>query len=142
MASSISDALRKLVFERAHGRFEYCLLPEAYTAHRHEPDHAIARQHGGATVASNLALACLRCNRYKGPNIASVDADSGDVVALFNPRTQRWTDHFEWDGVQIVARSAPGRATIRLLRLNDAPRLEERRALLRAGVILDSDQPA
>ncbi|MGE0683500.1 MAG: HNH endonuclease [Candidatus Binatia bacterium] len=27
------------------------------------------RRHGGETHERNLALACLRCNRYKGPNV-------------------------------------------------------------------------
>jgi hypothetical protein len=32
-------------------------------------DHIIARQHGGATELENLALACIHCNRFKGPNM-------------------------------------------------------------------------
>jgi 5-methylcytosine-specific restriction endonuclease McrA len=43
----------------------------------HHIDHIIAEQHGGATIADNLALACLHCHRPKGPNIASIDVETG-----------------------------------------------------------------
>jgi hypothetical protein len=49
-------------------------------------DHIIARQHDGATTIDNLALACLHCNRHKGPNIAGRDVATGDLVRLFHPR--------------------------------------------------------
>lgn len=60
MASPIPSELRRLIAERAGYRCEYCLLPQAVTLHRHEPDHIVPLQHGGATDSSNLALACLR----------------------------------------------------------------------------------
>ncbi|HXT34440.1 MAG TPA: HNH endonuclease signature motif containing protein [Chloroflexota bacterium] len=37
----------------------------------HEPDHILGEQHGGTTALENLAYACLRCNRLKGPHIAT-----------------------------------------------------------------------
>lgn len=49
-------------------------------------DHIVARQHGGPTVLENLALACLHCNRHKGPNIAGTDPSTGEIVRLFHPR--------------------------------------------------------
>src|SRR5262245_8975439 len=66
------------VRRRAGGRCEYCHFPEAYYPAPYEIDHVIALKHGGPTVLSNLALACLRCNGFKGPCIASLD-----------PRTQK-----------------------------------------------------
>jgi len=48
----------------------------------HQPDHIIARQHGGQTTADNLAFACIHCNRHKGPNIASIDPIYGDLKKL------------------------------------------------------------
>ena len=80
MYEDIPVALRRLVFERAAGRCEYCLLPQAVVVYRHEPDHIIPRQHGGQTEADNLALACTRCNRYKGPNVGSFDPQTGALV--------------------------------------------------------------
>jgi 5-methylcytosine-specific restriction endonuclease McrA len=69
MGMDIPAALRQLVFERARGRCEYCLLPQAASAFQHEPDHITPLQHDGKTEASNLALACVRCNRHKGPTM-------------------------------------------------------------------------
>lgn len=95
MPLDIPGSLRRLVAERAGHRCEYCLLPESVALHKHEADHIVPVQHGGKTNESNLALACLRCNRYKGPNIGSVDPLTGNLVALFNPRIHHWEDHFE-----------------------------------------------
>jgi hypothetical protein len=123
----ISAALRREVRERAGERCEYCLLAESEAFFPHEPDHLIALKHGGETVSANLALACLDCNRFKGPNIASLDPVTGELVPLFNPRTQRWSEHFRLDsGGRIVPLTPVGRATENLLRLNLAARVEAR----------------
>jgi hypothetical protein len=96
----------------------------------HEVDHVIARQHGGATTADNLAYACAQCNRFKGSNVAAPDPQSGEIVPLFNPRRQDWRDHFRLDGPVIVPLSATGRATERLLGLNQIDRVLLRKALI------------
>jgi len=93
MSLELSASLRQLVAERAAYRCEYCLLPQAVALHQHEPDHIVSRQHGGETHENNLALACLRCNRYKGPNVGSFDPFTGLLVPLFNPRMQTWASH-------------------------------------------------
>jgi 5-methylcytosine-specific restriction endonuclease McrA len=41
-------------------------------------DHIIARQHGSRTELDNLALACVHCNRFKGPNVAGLDPDTNE----------------------------------------------------------------
>jgi len=138
MASDVSENLRRLVAERAGYRCEYCLLPEAFALHRHEPDHIVPRQHDGATEPSNLALACLRCNRHKGPNVGSIDPITASLVPLFNPRTQEWRSHFEWDGVAVRPLTAVGRVTIRVLQLNAPDRLEERQRLFDLGAYFES----
>ncbi|WP_343415324.1 HNH endonuclease signature motif containing protein [Candidatus Amarolinea dominans] len=69
--------------------------------HRHEPDHIVPIQHGGVTEAINLALACLRCNRYKGPNVGSFDPLTGLLVPLFHPRLQSWGPAFHVVGAEI-----------------------------------------
>jgi hypothetical protein len=91
-------------------------------------------QQGGQTDADNLALACMRCNRYKGPNIGSLDSATGQLVSLFNPRIHRWTDHFELRGAIIHPLTPEGRVTVKILRLNDEARVEERLSLLEAGL--------
>jgi hypothetical protein len=122
----ISAALRREVRERARERCEYCLLAESQSFFPHEPDHLIARNHGGETISANLALACFDCNRFKGPNIASLDPVTGELVPLFNPRTQRWSEHFKLNGGRIVPLTPVGRATENMLRLNLRVRIEAR----------------
>lgn len=130
MAFTIPAALRRRVAERAGHRCEYCLMPEALALHRHEPDHILPRQHGGETTFENLALACLRCNRHKGPNVGSFDPETGELVPLFNPRKQIWEEHFALDEEWIRPLSAEARVTLKILQLNQVDRLEERRSLL------------
>src|SRR5689334_20939461 len=122
----ISAALRREVRERARERCEYCLLAESQAFFPHEPDHLIALKHGGKTVSANLALACFDCNRFKGSDIASLDPITRELVALFNPRTQRWSEHFHLHGGEIVPLTAIGRATEAMLRLNLPQRIEAR----------------
>jgi hypothetical protein len=68
-------------------------------------------------------------NRFKGPNIAGINPDSGEIVRLFNPRRDIWTEHFIWDGPRLKARSSTGQATIALLRINDPEVVAVRKAL-------------
>ena len=65
-------------------------------------DHVISRKHGGITDLSNLALSCARCNRAEGTDVGSVSQTSGQFVRLFNPRIDRWEEHFRLEGAQIV----------------------------------------
>jgi hypothetical protein len=44
----------------------------------------------------------------------------------------RWNEHFTWDGAILIGRSAVGRATIDVLRINDPDRVEHRRLLIAA----------
>lgn len=121
--------LVQLVFARAEGRCEYCQLPAWSSAVTFPIDHVRPVQHAGATAPENLALACPDCNLKKGPNLAAVDPLSNDPVSLFNPRRDRWREHFTWSGATIVGRSGVGRATVRLLDLNSAARRRVRSKL-------------
>ena len=78
--------LRDQVWERAASRCEYCLMPQEFTDAVHEVDHIIAEKYRGPTALENLALACFHCNNHKGPNIAGVDPQTGQVTPLFHPR--------------------------------------------------------
>ena len=126
--------LRQVVIARAGERCEYCLLPQVATLHKHELDHIIPRQHRGATDIDNLALACFRCNRHKGPNLGSLDPDSGELVGFYNPRRHRWEEHFAMVDSVIRPLTAEARVTLVILKLNDPERVAERRALMKAGL--------
>lgn len=125
--------LRALVVARARESCEYCLVHADYAAFRHEIDHVIAVKHGGATDAGNLAYACAQCNRFKGSDVAALDPQTDEVVPLFNPRRQQWHEHFRLDGPLIVSLSDFGRATERLLELNQIDRVLLRQELIAAG---------
>lgn len=125
--------MRTLAISRARQSCEYCLVHADYAVLVHEIDHVIAAKHGGVTEADNLAYACAQCNRFKGSDIATFDPQTGQVVPLFNPRTQRWSEHFRFDGAVIVLLSPTGRATERLLQLNLIDRILLRRELISTG---------
>lgn len=129
----ISASLRREVRERARERCEYCLLAESQVFFPHEPDHLIALKHGGRTLSENLAWACFDCNRFKGANIASIDGVTGELAPFFNPRTQRWSEHFRLEGGLIIALTATGRVTEKILRLNLPKRVEVRQRLAAIG---------
>ncbi len=105
-------------------------MHQDFSIYSHEVDHIIALKHGGNTIAENLALACLPCNRHKGSDLATIDPISGEIIPLFNPRSQVWAEHFTLNNAQIVGITPIGRATVRLLMLNTPTRLLERQVLI------------
>ena len=100
-----------------------------------EIEHLYPRSLGGATTEDNLWLACPLCNKYKGSRVGGEDPSSGSFVRLFNPRRQIWSDHFRWveGGTRIAGRTAVGRMTVQLPRLNQETRVVARRAWCAAG---------
>jgi hypothetical protein len=125
---------RERLSERARGRCEYCAMPETHDALPFQLDHIRSRKHAGASTLANLAFTCLACNSYKGSNIAGIDPDTQTLQPLFNPRSDYWGDHFEWDGATLLGKTPIGRTTISVLRINLADRVEHRRLLMEAGV--------
>jgi hypothetical protein len=132
----MTEALRQQVRERAGHRCEYCRLREAHSPQaRFHIEHVTAKQHRGKDEPSNLCLACNRCNLHKGPNLAGIDPDGDGValVPLFNPRRDRWMEHFRYEGAAIVGLSAVGRATVWVLNMNAEAQVMLRQALLERG---------
>ncbi|MFB2892041.1 HNH endonuclease [Aerosakkonemataceae cyanobacterium BLCC-F50] len=131
----VSAALRRLVCNRANFACEYCLMPEVSVLVPHEIDHIIAEKHGGQTNENNLALACTICNKYKGSDLASIDPMNGEIVRLYNPRRDRWREHFKVEKGEIIPLTAIGRVTVKLLQINRPERVEERRLLSQANIL-------
>jgi len=123
--------LRRLVSERAERLCEYCLIHEDDTFFGCQIEHVIAEKHGGATVSENLAFACVFCNSYKGTDIASLSPLTGQLIRLFNPRNDRWADHFRLiaNEMRIEGITEVGQTTVRLLQMNHPDRLLERSTL-------------
>ncbi len=130
MPTLVNFALRERVVARAGSCCEYCLIHQDDVPEAHEIDHLIARKHGGQTVAENLTLACLPCNRAKGADLTTLDPQTQTLVPLFNPRVQIWRDHFALVDAQIIGLTAIGRATVALLRFNAPVRVDNRRWLI------------
>jgi glutaredoxin len=131
--SYVSAHLRKLVIERAKEKCEYCLFPQSAALFSFEMEHIIAEKHRGTTEAENLALACPYCNRAKGTDLGSIDPETGKLTPFFNPRSQKWSTHFQMNGATIAPLTASGRVTVEILQFNQSERLEERERLISAG---------
>jgi len=125
--------LREFVQDRAGHRCEYCHLPDAVQLLPFHVEHIVARQHGGGHEPENLAWACDRCNAYKGPNLSSIDPETGKVVELFHPRRDTWAQHFTVVRGEIHGLSPSERATARLLQINSRRRVELRLDLEEQG---------
>lgn len=133
MSGYVSEFLRRSIASRAQGRCEYCLIREDDTDLGLQVEHIISEKHGGPTTGENLAMACVFCNRFKGTDIGSLSPKSGQLIRFFNPRTDRWLDHFAIDGLEIVPLTEIGSVTIKVLRINHPERLLERKLLQLAG---------
>jgi hypothetical protein len=132
MARWISDQLRQTIADRANLLCEYCLIAEADTFYGCEVDHIISLKHGGSSEPDNLAYACALCNRAKGTDVGSVSTN-GEFTRFFNPRTDRWVEHFRLEQATIIPLTEIGEVTARILGFNDSARLHEREELIRFG---------
>lgn len=118
--ATIPRSLAREVRERAHNRCEYCRTSEWLSGQRHDIDHIFPRSLGGESTSDNLCLACATCNGFKADRTGAFDLETGESIPFFNPRTQRWRDHFDWDeeGIRVVGLTPCGRATASALQMN------------------------
>jgi 5-methylcytosine-specific restriction endonuclease McrA len=100
-----------------------------------EIEHLVPEVMGGPTIEDNLWLACSPCNGFKGVRISARDPQTDEVVALFNPRHQRWSEHFAWknEGELIIGLTKVGRATVVALQLNRELLVEARKIWIATG---------
>ncbi len=130
---AVSSELDHRVRARAKELCEYCLLPQSAYPLTFQVDHIIAEQHLGKTRLNNLALACPRCNRRKGPNLSGIDTQTRQLTPLYHPRRDRWSDHFRWRGPRLVGLTPIGRVTIQVLNINHPEDVKLRRMLIGEG---------
>lgn len=127
-------SVRQQVRDRAEHRCEYCHLPQSAAPYlTFHVEHIQAQQHLVDDSPGNLALACPDCNRHKGPNLATVDPETRELVPLFHPRKDAWIEHFAYHGAELIGLTTVGDATIRLLQINSVERLEIRSELIILG---------
>jgi hypothetical protein len=118
---AVPSATRRVVRERARHRCEYCHADERWQFIRFTTDHVLPQSAGGSDAIDNLALACRNCNERRGNRLEGRDPETGAVVPLFNPRHDRWVEHFVWDAtrLRLIGRTSTGRATVEMLDMND-----------------------
>ncbi|WP_287129282.1 HNH endonuclease [Candidatus Cyanaurora vandensis] len=118
---TISIASRQRIRQRANFLCEYCHSSEEASASLFTFDHLLPQSLGGPDSEANLALACHRCNGRRYNFTDGLDPETQTTVPLFNPRQNKWPEHFYWsaDGQKILSRTPIGRATIERLDMND-----------------------
>jgi hypothetical protein len=126
--------LHERVRLRAAERCEYCQLPQQYDPLPFHVEHIISKKHRGRSTTGNLALSCGSCNLHKSSNIAGLDAATGKLTRLFNPRRDVWHEHFSWEGPTLVGITSVGRTTVDVLYVNNPERQRLRSLLIKLGV--------
>ena len=133
----IPAEMRREVMLRARYLCEYCLIHADDTYWGCQIDHIISEKHGGTTTVDNLAHACTFCNRNKGSDVGSMLAATSpqdrQFVRFFNPRIDRWSEHFALDGIVITPLTDIGKVTANILGFNQIDRLLERQELQELG---------
>jgi|SRR5579859_4239021 len=132
----VPKALRDRLACSARHRCGYCLTPEKITGTPMDVEHLFPESRGGVTEEDNLWLACSGCNDHKGDRIEAPDPLTSEVVRLFNPRYQRWSEHFAWtpEGDRMLGLTPVGRATVIALKLKRAILVDTRRVWVAAGL--------
>lgn len=128
--SSISASLRRRVAQTFQFRCAYCQTAARIIGPLLEIDHIEPEAAGGTSDEDNLCLFCPLCNSRKSDRREAADPESGELCALFHPRTQIWSEHFVWanGGAVIRGKTPIGRATVALLDMN-APDIAAARRL-------------
>jgi hypothetical protein len=106
---------------QAKNRCGYCLNPQELLPYKLEIEHIFPQSLGGETIEKNLWIACRECNAHKSAKTKAIDNLTEKTVKLFNPRTQKWREHFDFsqDKTQIIGKMPCGRATVESLQINN-----------------------
>jgi len=131
----VGPRLRDQVLHDAGGRCGYCRLREEITGTPLEIEHIVPEARGGPTRRANLWAVCRYCNLLKSDRVEALDPETGALTPLFNPRAERWSDHFSWidGGLRIQGTTPTGRATVEALALNRALLVRARMYWISAG---------
>lgn len=133
--SKVNKQVAEFIRLRADNRCEYCLSHQDFTMGLLQIDHVWPVAKGGADDEQNLCLACEMCNDHKWQKTDGIDPITGTRVNLFNPRKQRWREHFRWNdsGDELIGLTPCGRVTIIELKLNNAIARTVRHYWVQAG---------
>ncbi|MCC5654699.1 HNH endonuclease [Nostoc sp. XA013] len=136
MSERVPESIRRIVAARARGYCEYCYCWEQFATQSFTIEHIKPRIAGGETILENLAWSCFGCNSYKHTKTQAIDSETGEKIALYNPRLQVWKEHFNWsdDFTEVIGKTPCGRATVKALRLNRSGVVNLRRLLRSANL--------
>lgn len=131
----IPKSVRDKIAALARHRCEYCQTAQEISGAQMNIEHIVPVSRGGGSDEGNLCLSCSWCNSYKWAKTFGIDPVSQQQVNLFNPRQQKWSEHFRWsaDGVYVVGLTAVGRATVEALKMNNEYIVPARRHWVEAG---------
>ena len=129
----ISRKTRHTVAQRAKFLCEYCRAQELFSPDPFSVEHIIPLTKGGSNDLMNLAFACQGCNNHKYNKTEVWDVVTQQLIPIYNPRLDRWTEHFVWnnDYSQIIGITATGRATVEQLKMNRPGLMNLREVLLK-----------
>ena len=84
-------------------------------------------------IISGWPVACVMAIKEFKPQ--HVYQKTAKTTRLFNPRHQKWSQHFQWrsNGTQIEGKTAIGRATVNALQLNNFIAVTVRSQWVQAG---------
>jgi 5-methylcytosine-specific restriction endonuclease McrA len=88
----IPKEMRQRVRDFAGDRCAYCRSPQHLVYGSLEIEHIVPRAKQGLDKEENLCLACRLCNNFKGVQTEAIDPITGQLLGLFNPRAQRWSE--------------------------------------------------
>lgn len=132
----LPEKIQRGLVERADGLCEYCKSPANISSQPFVADHIFPISKGGKSEFDNLAFSCQGCNSYKYNKTSGKDLITGNDAQIFNPRIQKWANHFSWseDGLEIIGISSVGRVTIHELKMNRIQLQNLRSLLVNAGL--------
>lgn len=85
------------------------------------------------TPRTTSRCAASSATAIRGPNLATLDQDTGELVGFYHPRRHTWEAHFRLEAGEIIGVTPEGRATVFIFRFNDDVRVVQRQALMRHG---------
>lgn len=129
MSRAIPLSAKRKVANRANFRCEYCLLAERVSFYSFHIEHIRSIKHGGTGELDNLAYCCPECNYSKGSDVGTFGHDEETLIRFFNPRIDRWEEHFELNDSVIRGKTGIGEATARIFKFNEVERLIFRQQL-------------
>jgi len=133
-------ARQQLVSARVRQRCEYCRMHQELQGAVFHVEHIVPRKLGGSGELDNLAWACPGCNLTKASRVTLWDPLTGQEIRMFHLRQDRWTEHFAWQGYELVGLTPIGRALIDAFTLNHPRRIRIRQVEERFGLFPPAEQ--